>query len=361
MNQSIDKSAPILVTGASGYIANWIVKLLLEQGCTVHGTVRNPDKQASVEPLQNIAKSAPQGTLKIFKADLLDEGSFDEAMQGCELVMHTASPFVVKGFKDAQEALIKPAVQGTRNVLEAANRMESVKRVVLTSSVAAIFGDNADLHDNPRGCFTEEDWNQSSNEHHQPYSFSKKLAEQEAWSINKAQNRWRLVVVNPGMVGGPALTRSSQSTSIDTLRGLGNGRLWPGVPDLRLPWVDVRDVAQAHLEAGFRPDAEGRHIITNGSPSLIEIAQILKHHFGNDYRFPLFVIPKPIAKWFGWILDASATPRFIERNVSHPVRFDNTRSIERLGLTYTPLETTFTDHFQQLIDDGLVRKKRFFI
>ena len=177
MEQLIDKSKPVLVTGASGYIANWIIKYLLDAGCTVHGTVRDLNSEKSVAPLRKIEADASQGTLKLFKADLLDEGSFDEAMQGCEVVMHTASPFLVRGFKDPEQALIKPAVEGTRNVLEAANRTDTVKRVVLTSSVAAVFGDNADLGKNPRGYFTEDDWNFSSSRDHQPYSYSKFLAE----------------------------------------------------------------------------------------------------------------------------------------------------------------------------------------
>lgn len=355
MEQIIDKTKPVLVTGASGYIANWIIKYLLEEGCTVHGTVRNPDSEKSVGPLQKIAAAAPQGTLKLFKADLLDEGSFDEAMAGCEVVMHTASPFVVRGFKDPQEALIKPAVEGTRNVLEAANRTASVKRVVLTSSVAAVFGDNADLRKNPRGVFNEEDWNFSSSLQHQPYSYSKFLAEKEAWKIHDAQSRWHLVTINPSMVGGPALTKYSHSTSIDTLRSLGNGRLWPGVPQMRLGWVDVRDVARAHVAAAFRADAEGRHIISNGEPTMLEVATILKKHFGKRYKFPFFELPKVIVKWFGRLMDASAKPRFIEQNVGHPLKFDNSRSKQRLGLQYHPLEQTFVDHFQQLIDDGLIR------
>ena len=355
MEQIIDKTKPVLVTGASGYIANWIIKYLLEEGCTVHGTVRNPDSEKSVGPLQKIAAAAPLGTLKLFKADLLDEGSFDEAMAGCEVVMHTASPFVVRGFKDPQEALIKPAVEGTRNVLEAANRTASVKRVVLTSSVAAVFGDNADLRKNPRGVFNEEDWNFSSSLQHQPYSYSKFLAEKEAWKIHDAQSRWHLVTINPSMVGGPALTKYSHSTSIDTLRSLGSGRLWPGVPQMRLGWVDVRDVARAHVEAAFRADAEGRHIISNGEPTMLEVATILKKHFGNRYKFPFFELPKVIVKWFGRLMDASAKPRFIEQNVGHPLKFDNSRSKQRLGLQYHPLEQTFVDHFQQLIDDGLIR------
>jgi len=357
MHVIIDKTRPVMVTGASGYIANWIVRLLLEQGCTVHGTVRDPNNEKSVAPLKKIAAAAPQGSLKLFKADLLDPTAFDAPMQGCEVVIHTASPFVVRGFKDAREALIRPAVEGTRNVLEAVNRTQSVKRVVLTSSVAAVFGDNADLKKNPRGMFNEDDWNFSSSETHQPYSYSKFLAEKEAWKIHDAQQRWQLVTINPSMVGGPALTKNSASTSIDTLRGLGNGRLWPGVPFMRLGWVDVRDVAQAHVEAAFRPDAEGRHILSNGEPSMLEIANILRRHFGSAYRFPVFELPKFVVKWFGRFMDSSATPKFIEQNAGHDLKFDNTRSRQRLGIQYRPLEQTFVDHFQQLLDDGLIRKK----
>lgn len=357
MDQIIDKTKPIMVTGASGYIANWIVKLLLEAGCTVHATVRNPDNDKSVGPLRKIAAAAPQGTLKLFKADLLDKDSFDAPMAGCEVVMHTASPFVVRGFKSAHEALIRPAVEGTRNVLEAVNRTDSVKRVVLTSSVAAVYGDCADMRKNPRGYFNEEDWNFSSGENHQPYSYSKFLAEKEAWAIHDAQNRWRLVTINPGMVGGPALTNASASTSIDTMRALANGRLWPAVPSMRLAWVDVRDVAQAHVEAAFRPDAEGRHLITNGEPTMLEIVGILRKHFGSGYKFPIFEMPKFLIKWFAWIIDPSATRKFIEQNAEHPLKFDNSRSKERLGLQYHPLEQTFVDHFNQLLDDGLIRRR----
>ncbi len=357
MSQTLDKTKPVLVTGASGYIANWIVKRLLELGLTVHGTVRNPDNEKAVAPLKAIAAQHPQGTLKLFQADLLKANSFDAAMAGCEVVIHTASPFIVRGFKDPDEALIRPAVEGTRNVLQAVNNTESVKRVVLTSSIAAIFGDNGDLADNPRGIFTEEDWNTSSSRDHQPYSYSKLMAEKEAWKIHDQQSRWQLVVINPGMVGGPALTKNSNSTSIDTLRNLGNGTLWPGVPDMRLAWVDVRDVAQAHIEAAFRPDAEGRHIISNGEPSMLEVATILKRHFPSGFKFPVLTLPKILVKWFGRLVDPSAKPKFVERNVGHPLKLDNRRSIERLGLAYRPLEETFVDHFQQLIDDGLMRRK----
>ncbi|NNM51700.1 MAG: NAD-dependent epimerase/dehydratase family protein, partial [Pseudomonadales bacterium] len=152
---------PILVTGASGFIAGWIIKYLLEEGYTVHGTVRDPAKTTSVAHLLKIAEKAP-GTLKLFKADLLDKGSFHAAAQGCGIVMHTASPFIIEGFTDANEALVRPAVEGTRNVLEAVNASSTVTRVVLTSSVASVYGDNIDLRKTSGGIFTEADWNTTS-------------------------------------------------------------------------------------------------------------------------------------------------------------------------------------------------------
>ena len=174
----------VMVTGASGYIAGWIVRYLLEAGHTVHATVRDPHKAASVDHLHAIADVTP-GTLKLFKADLLDADSFDAPMAGCDVLMHTASPFVLDGFTDANEALVRPAVEGTRNVLNAANRCETLKRVVLTSSVASVYGDATDMKG--KSAFTEADWNTTSTVDHNPYQYSKVAAEREAWKIHDAQ------------------------------------------------------------------------------------------------------------------------------------------------------------------------------
>lgn len=345
----------VLVTGASGYIAGWIVKYLLEEGHTVHATVRDPVKSSSVAHLHKAAATAP-GTLKLFKADLLDAGSFDAAMQGCDIVMHTASPFVLEGFRDAHEALVRPAVEGTRHVLEAVNRTDSVKRVVLTSSVAAIFGDNVDIKQTANGVFTEEHWNTSSSVNHNPYQFSKVAAEREAWKIHDAQSRWELVTINPGMVYGPSLTAGSQSASIDTLVQMGDGRLRTGVPKLAYGVVDVREVARAHLLAAFTANASGRHLLVAKEISMLGIARILRHRFGGAYPFPRMEAPKLMVWAFGPLL-GPVTRSFVSRNVGHRIRFDNNRSL-RLGVKYRPVEETFTEHFQQVIEDGLLKRKR---
>ena len=179
---SIDKTKPVLVTGANGYVAGWLVKRLLEEGITVHAAVRDPEKEHKIHHLNGIAENAP-GTIKYFKSDLLDEGSYARAMEGCELVFHTASPFT-SDFDDPQKELIEPAVKGTANVLNQAKKTQGVKRVVVTSSCAAIYTDAKDVHETPNGVLTENIWNTTASLDYQPYSFSKTLAEKKAWEIN---------------------------------------------------------------------------------------------------------------------------------------------------------------------------------
>ena len=174
----IDTSRPALVTGDTGYVAGWLIKALLEAGVTVHACVRNPDNTAKQQHLINVAAAAP-GEIKFFKADLLDEGSFDAAMAGCGVVFHTDSPFTA-AVKDPQRDLVDPAVKGTRNVLSAVNRTETVSRVVVTSSCKAIYGDNADVAKAPGGRLDESVWNTSSTLAHNAYSFSKTEAEKAA-------------------------------------------------------------------------------------------------------------------------------------------------------------------------------------
>jgi len=349
----IDRSKPILVTGANGYVASWLVKFLLDEGFIVHATVRNPDNEQKVAHLRSIAANA-SGKLSFFKADLLKDGEFDRAMQDCELVFHTASPFIARGINDAQKELIEPALLGTRNVLEAANRVASVKRVVLTSSVVAAYGDAVDLEEIDGDRFNEDHWNFSSGEKHQPYSFSKTVAEKEAWDIVKKQDRWDLVVVNPGVVFGPALTQQSDSESIEMMRDLGNGKMLTGAPKLEFGIVDVRDVAKGHMQAGLIPEASSRHILVSGSLTFLEIGKILRNHFGRGYPFPRFNAPTSLI----WLIAplVGLSRKFVKQNVGYPLRFDNSYAKTDLKMEFRPISETVIAHFQQLLDDGIVKK-----
>jgi nucleoside-diphosphate-sugar epimerase len=351
----IDPHAPVVVTGASGYIASWIVKKLLEAGRTVHATVRNPDRTSSVEHLQRAAEGTP-GKLLLFKADLLVPGSFDAAMAGAQVVMHTASPFLIGKLTDPEAALVRPALEGTRNVLDAVDRTESVKRVVLTSSVAAIYGDAIELEETSGRVFTEAQWNRTSSVDHNPYPYSKVRAEQEAQTRAKAQARWDLVCINPGFVFGPSLTKSSDSYSISTLLHLGRGKYLTGVPKLYFGCVDVRDVAEAHIRAAFTPSASGRYIVVGEEMSMLDIANRLRKAYGSRYPLPRLALPKA-AVWLLGPLSAGITRKFVERNVGYPVRFDNGKSRRELGLSYRSPAQAVVEQFQQLLDDGLIRAR----
>ncbi|TNE90983.1 MAG: aldehyde reductase [Deltaproteobacteria bacterium] len=349
MNLDIDTSKPVLVTGATGYVAGWVVKRLLDAGATVHATVRDASRTERLGYLSALADESP-GSIRFFSADLLEDGSFDEAMAGCGVVFHIASPYQLS-VKDAQRELVDPAVNGTRNVLDAANRTPSVSRVVITSSCAAIYGDSADLQDTPNGVFTEEVWNTSSTLDHNPYSLSKTLAEKAAWKMAEAQDRWQLVVVNPSGVFGPGVRVHQGAESFEILKQLGDGTMASGVPDLGMGMVDVRDLADAHLAAGFLPDAEGRHIISGHNTTFPEVSRILREAFPG-HPLPRRTAPKFLIWLVGPFLNAGITRRFVSRNVGLPWKADHSKSVEKLGVSYRPLSETLVEHFQQLLDEG---------
>jgi nucleoside-diphosphate-sugar epimerase len=345
--KTLDISKPVLVTGATGYVAGWLIKKLLEEGFTVHATVRNPDNKAKLAHLDSIA-AASKGTIKYFKADLLEQNAFFDAMQGCSVVFHTASPFSLD-VKNPQKQLIEPAVLGTENVLNAVNKTPSVERVVLTSSCAAIYTDCSDLESTPKGIFTEDVWNTTASLDYQPYSYSKTLAEQKAWAMNKAQSHWDLVVVNPSMVVGPPLNpKETTSESIHLFQQMGDGTFKTGVPNLGMGIVDVRDLANAHYLAAFTPAAEGRHIISGHNSSFGEMAQILYAKYGKTHKIPKRNLPKWLLMLIGPIVNKALTWKFIRNNVNKVWKADNSKSKTALGLTYMPLADSLYDTFESL-------------
>lgn len=340
-------AGPVLVTGASGYVASWVVHELLSRGATVHGTVRDPSNEAKVRHLLELAESLP-GTLKLFAADLLEDGSFDDAIAGCCVVFHTASPFIVSG-GDPETTLVKPALEGTQNVLGSVNRTETVTRVVLTSSVVALYGDAQES--GPR-TLTEDEWNLTSTAAHKPYPYSKTLAEREAWTLADAQRRWRLVVMNPAFVMGPSLSKRKDGTSVDFLLNNLNGKFSSGTLPMVSGFVDVRDVAFAHVEGAVRPDAAGRHILAAESRSMYAYGQLIDELFPGKYAVPAREFPKWVAYLAGPFVGFSWAE--VHRNMGYALTFDNTKSREALGLEYRSLKDTVRDHVEQLERDGLV-------
>ncbi|KAL2330737.1 hypothetical protein Fmac_018318 [Flemingia macrophylla] len=259
----------VCVTGASGYIASWIVKFLLRRGYTVKATVRDtsdPKKTAHLVSLDGAMER-----LHLFNANLLEEGSFDSVVQGCHAVFHTASPFY-HAVKDPQAELLDPAVKGTLNVLKSCVNLPTLKRVVLTSSVAAVAYNgkprtpdvvvDETWFSNPDFCRESQMW----------YVLSKTLAEDVAWKFAK-ENNLDMVTINPAMVIGPLL-QPVLNTSAAAILNIINGA--QTFPNATFGWVNVKDVANAHIQAYENASASGRYCLVERVLHYSQVVKILR-------------------------------------------------------------------------------------
>ncbi|KAL6966524.1 hypothetical protein U1Q18_032303 [Sarracenia purpurea var. burkii] len=272
----------VCVTGASGYIASWLVKLLLQRGYTVKATVRDPCDPKKTEHL--LALDGAKERLHLFKANLLEEGSFDSVVDGCEGVFHTASPFY-HDVKDPQVELIDPALKGTLNVLGSCAKTPSIKRVVLTSSIAAVA-----YNRRPRTpeVVVDESWFSDPEflkQNELWYTISKTLAEEAAWKFVKEKGI-DMVTINPAMVIGPLL-QPTLNTSAAAILNLINGS--QTFPNSTFGWINVKDVANAHIQAFEIPSANGRYCLVETVAHSSEIVKILHE------LFPNFQLPEKCA------------------------------------------------------------------
>ncbi|KAK4278650.1 hypothetical protein QN277_016471 [Acacia crassicarpa] len=271
MGSNVGEGKMVCVTGASGYIASWLVKFLLLRGYTVKGTVRDPNDSRKVDHLFKL--DGAKERLRLIKADLQEEGSFDQAVEGCEGVFHTASPCYFDPI-DPQTELIGPAVKGTLNVLKSCAKSASVKRAILTSSLTAVLYNGKPLTPD---VVIDETWFSSPDicrDMKRWYHVSKILAEEAAWKFVK-ENSVDLVVLNPAFVIGPLLQPSLNETSAMILK-LIKGQTFP---NYRAAWVNVKDVANAHIQAFEIPSASGRYNLVERVAHYSEHVKILHELF----------------------------------------------------------------------------------
>jgi dihydroflavonol-4-reductase len=262
----------VLVTGISGYVGQHCAAELLKKGYAVRGSVRSLSKNDEV--FNGIKKEVdPKGNLEFCELDLTKDSGWEKAMEGCEYVLHVASPFVVKEPKDENE-LIRPAVEGTLRALKAAKK-SGVKRIVITSSTAAMQGGQSGIIK-----IDQDSWTNVNAKNVTAYFKSKTLAEKNAWEFIKNQtgdSKLELVVINPGPIYGPTLTGNLSNEAMDFFKKLITGKV-PMLPRAYSVMSDVRDVATIHVAALENENANGkRFIVTTDKPHAIqEIAQILK-------------------------------------------------------------------------------------
>jgi nucleoside-diphosphate-sugar epimerase len=259
----------VLVTGISGFLGGHVAKTLLLKGYGVRGSVRDLKTAAQVRSSLSIP-GVDISRLDFCALDLRNDSGWNAAAAGCRYMQHIASPFVLRMPKD-EEDLIRPAVDGTRRAVEAALRAGH-ERIVVTSSVAAIDAGHTDYS----GLLGDQKWSQLDGQHVTAYSKSKTLAEQKAWElVDAAGRREKLAVVNPGTILGPLLS-DDPGTSAVVIQRMLKGEM-PMVPNLILPFVDVRDVAEVQVAAMISRDAGGRrHIVTNPALALMEVANMLR-------------------------------------------------------------------------------------
>ncbi|WP_329222912.1 NAD-dependent epimerase/dehydratase family protein [Streptomyces sp. NBC_01485] len=333
----------VLVTGGSGFVAAHLVGQLLERGHHVRTTVRGTANTAKLRPLHALRDAHP-GRLDLFEADLLTEGSFDEAAKGCAVVFHVASPFLMpEKIKDGLRDVVEPALRGTRNVIAAIERTETVERLVFTSTVGAIFGDYADVREMADQTLSERYFNTTSTAANNPYHYAKTVAERAAWEAADAQDRWRMVSVNPGLILGPSLTPASDSGSLFLLDELFKGYFFYGAPDFSFTTADVRDVAAAHIAAAEHPQAHGRYIVAAAEmTSFHQMARMLLAHHPRNLRLPRTALPHWPVRVLGPAFGLSQD--YIRKHLGIRFPVDNRRGIEELGLTYRPVEETLLDH-----------------
>jgi dihydroflavonol-4-reductase len=331
----------VLVTGATGFIALHCIQQLLDQGYQVKGTVRSITKKNEVIDSMKKNSLHPEN-LTIVYADLLKDEGWNEAVEGCRYVLHVASPFVLEE-PNHEDDLIKPAVDGTLRVLNAC-KDNRVEKVVLTSSFAAIG------YGNDEKIFDETDWSNTDSTIG-AYAKSKTLAEKAAWSfVNELpdQDKFNLTVLNPVAVTGPMLS-DDIGTSNTLFVQLLDGSI-PACPRIHIGFVDVRDVAKAHIFSMTAEKTNGERIIVSDKEMFFaEMGRVLKDA-GYD-KSPTREIPNFMLKIMAIFIKKLSG---MKRSVGRKVISDKSKAKELFDWEYITAEDSAVESAKQLESMGLI-------
>jgi dihydroflavonol-4-reductase len=346
MTTSTTRAGLVLVTGGSGYIAGYCIAQLLSEGWRVRTTVRNLAR--AEEARATIGKIAANAVaIEFMAADLNSDAGWANAVAGADYALHIASPLPAVNPKGDDE-LVRPARDGALRVLKA-SRDAGVKRVVMTSSVAAIAygrGQRAEP-------FSEADWTDETNrDDTSAYERSKTIAERAAWAWHGAEGgTLELVTVNPALVLGPVLG-SDFSSSLEVIKKLLDGSV-PALPRFGFPIVDVRDLAQLHLLAMTVPAAAGQRFIgASDFYWMKDMAKILKEELGDKARkVPSIPFPDFLVRVFA-IFDPVVRGRLFELGKCRLVSSGKSRRM--LGWTTRPARETILETARSLQSQGLV-------
>jgi dihydroflavonol-4-reductase len=327
-----DDDPTVLVTGGTGFLARWCIIELSRRGYQIRTTVR--DRTRGPLLYLSLAPNLPEPhRLSVHQADLNFDAGWEEAAQGCEYVLHIASPFPSAQPKDPEE-IIAPARDGTRRVIEA-SLAARVQRIVVTSSAASVH-----YAPGPPRPLTEEDWTDPSDPRLNPYERSKTIAEKTAWALaDAAGQRDRLTVVVPSTMLGPLIS-DRLSFSVQLIQRMLDGM--PGTPRLGFSFVDVRDVAAAHITALTTPRAAGqRYLATGQFLWLSEVAANLRHSLGAAAaKVPRRTVPDMIVKILSRF---DPGLRSVVHELGQSVDYSPAKAQRDLGWAPRPIEQTILD------------------
>ena len=332
----------VLVTGATGYIGLHCIHQLLNQGYAVNGSVRSPERKEEIfEALQK--HNTPTENLNLYTFNLTEDDGWDEGMEGCDYLLHVASPIALENHNE--DFFVKPAVAGVKRAFEFAKK-HNVKKVVLTSSVAAIFDTLEE-----KTYYDETDWSDPENPSISHYSKSKTLAERAAWDFVKNEgNPFELAVINPALVIGPSLS-GDLGESNKAIAMVATGKMPVAVP-LQFGYVDVRDVATAHVLAMQNSNSNGeRFALAEKDLWYKDVAKVLRDN-GFD-KAPTFNVPVWLAKILAnFSKELKITLPYLGRVRSVK---NTSKAKDILGWNPRPAEQSIIDIAEQIKEMGLIK------
>tara|TARA_X000001036_G_scaffold438821_1_gene487736 strand:+ start:2160 stop:3167 length:1008 start_codon:yes stop_codon:yes gene_type:complete len=332
----------VLVTGATGYIGLHCIHQLLNQGYAVNGSVRSPERKEEIfEALQK--HNTPTENLNLYTFNLTEDDGWDEGMEGCDYLLHVASPIALENHDE--DFFVKPAVAGVKRAFKFAKK-HNVKKVVLTSSVAAIFDTLEE-----KTYYDETDWSDPDNPSISHYSKSKTLAERAAWDFVKNEdNPFELAVINPALVIGPSLS-GDLGESNKAIAMVATGKMPVAVP-LQFGYVDVRDVATAHVLAMQNSNSNGeRFALAEKDLWYKDVAKVLRDN-GFD-KAPTFNVPVWLAKILAnFSKELKITLPYLGRVRSVK---NTSKAKDILGWNPRPAEQSIIDIAEQIKEMGLIK------
>ena len=335
-----------VVTGASGYIGSHVVANLLARGEPVRATVRDvsdPDRVAHLRALP----IAEGGNLEIVEMDLFDSDSVDSAIAGCSDLIHTAATVVVRS-RDPQRKIVDPSVIGTKNVVSAVEKSGTIKRIVHTSSTAAIRP--MDWQDGT--VLTTETWADDATLEENPYGLAKVSAERliRDWHATQdEENRPRLVTIHPCMVFGPPMSPRHLRGSLAILMAMVRREVPLNLP-MQINIVDVRDVAEAHVRALRGGEDMGRYLTVSGEMMMNDIAKSLK-------------VAHPERRWATWeapywlaivvsVFHPKIDVSWARRHLRKKLYWDATPAEDELGMTWRVPLQSILDTTPPILENG---------